>query len=74
MSLLKITIETGRRNQIRVHLAGINCPVVGDRKYGDSNNVLGRLALHAGEIQLFHPKTDEKIIFKSQHNFRKRYD
>tara|TARA_B100000902_G_C27184046_1_gene850415 strand:- start:136 stop:984 length:849 start_codon:yes stop_codon:yes gene_type:complete len=72
-SLLKIIIETGRRNQIRVHLAGIKCPVVGDKKYSNSKHISDRLALHAGELELLHPVTNEKITFKCEHNFRKIY-
>ena len=50
-SLLKINIKTGRKNQIRVQLANINHPIVGDKKYGSIDNVLKRLALHANLIE-----------------------
>lgn len=50
-SLLKIIIKTGRRNQIRVQLANIGHPIVGDKKYGSKDNILGRLALHANLVE-----------------------
>ncbi len=50
-SLLKIRIKTGRRNQIRVQLANIGHPIVGDKKYGSKDNCLKRLALHANLIE-----------------------
>ena len=50
-SLLKIRIRTGRRNQIRVQLANIGHPIIGDKKYGSKDNCLKRLALHANIIE-----------------------
>ncbi len=50
-SLLKIKIKTGRRNQIRVQLANIGNPIVGDKKYGSKDNRLKRLALHANLVE-----------------------
>ncbi len=49
-SLLKITIQTGRKNQIRVALASINHPIIGDKKYHSKQNTYNRLALHASKI------------------------
>jgi 23S rRNA pseudouridine1911/1915/1917 synthase len=49
-SLLEITLETGRKNQIRVHMKDLGHPVAGDKKYGAVTNPLGRLALHAGTL------------------------
>ncbi len=46
-ALLEITLETGRKNQIRVHLSGLGCPIMGDEKYGAKSDPLRRLALHA---------------------------
>ena len=59
-SLLELQLETGRKNQIRVHMADIGHPVVGDVKYGNGDNSLGRLCLHAFKLCFHHPykKTD----------------
>ena len=58
-SLLEIGLETGRTHQIRVHLAWLKCPVVGDTVYGRKKNALGlkRQFLHAWKLQFFHPRT-----------------
>jgi 23S rRNA pseudouridine1911/1915/1917 synthase len=61
-SMLEITLETGRRNQIRVHLAEAGHPIVGDTMYGNvSENPIGRLALHARQLGFTHPGTGEKL-------------
>lgn len=59
--LLDIKTETGRKNQIRVHLSDIGCPIVGDRKYGASNDYIRRIRLHAYSLSFPHP-VDGKII------------
>lgn len=64
-SLLEIELETGRKNQIRVHLESIGHPIVGDRKYGSSVSI-GRLALHARVLEFYHPVTGEIMHFESQ--------
>jgi RluA family pseudouridine synthase len=64
-SLLKISLETGRKNQIRVHMKDIGFPVAGDVKYGASTNPLGRLGLHASALVVKHPTTDEEMRFES---------
>ncbi|MDA1015763.1 MAG: RluA family pseudouridine synthase [Planctomycetota bacterium] len=64
-SLLGLKLETGRRNQIRVHLADAGCPVVGDQKYGARTNPVGRLGLHASFLQFQHPLTQELLTFES---------
>jgi 23S rRNA pseudouridine1911/1915/1917 synthase len=64
-SLVKISIETGRKNQIRVHLKDLGHPVAGDKKYGAKTNSLGRLCLHAGLLELRHPFTGKLMTFKS---------
>ncbi|MDR1092174.1 MAG: RluA family pseudouridine synthase [Prevotella sp.] len=64
-SLLQFDLETRRKNQIRVQMRQIGCPVVGDKKYGASKNPIKRIALHAGELQLKHPATGELLEFKS---------
>jgi len=60
-SLLDIRIETGRKNQIRVHMADLGCPIAGDRKYGARGDPLGRLALHAYLLAFTHPVSRERI-------------
>ncbi len=60
-TLLEVGLETGRRNQIRVHLASIGCPVVGDKKYGAQSDPLRRLALHACLLAFPHPVTGEMV-------------
>ena len=64
-SLLSFNLETRRKNQIRVHMQQIGHSVVGDKKYGASNNPIKRIALHAGELVLKHPTTGELLEFKS---------
>jgi tRNA pseudouridine32 synthase/23S rRNA pseudouridine746 synthase/23S rRNA pseudouridine1911/1915/1917 synthase len=61
-SMLEVTLETGRRNQIRVHLAEAGHPIVGDNMYGkDRENPLGRLALHARHLAFIHPRTRKRL-------------
>lgn len=60
-SLLKIQIDTGRKNQIRVHMHDIHHPIVGDDKYGHTKNPLDRLGLHASKLEFIHPKTKKLI-------------
>lgn len=60
-SLLRINLLTGRKNQIRVHMKDIDHPVIGDKKYGNNQNPIGRLGLHANKIKLIHP-IDNKLI------------
>ena len=62
-SLLEIRLETGRKNQIRTHLAEAGHPVVGDRMYGSNVNPLGRLGLHAKVLGFEHPQTGKKLVF-----------
>lgn len=64
-SLLEIDLLTGRKNQIRVHMADLGHPIVGDRKYGrDSDKV--DLALHARSISFPHPARDEVITVEAK--------
>lgn len=65
-SLLEIGLLTGRKNQIRVHLAEKGHPVVGDRKYGKSNDAYKRLALHSKSISFKHPTTDRQMTFETK--------
>ncbi len=64
-SLLQFDLETRRKNQLRVQMQQMGCPIVGDKKYGASKNPIKRIALHAGELQLKHPTTGELLEFKS---------
>lgn len=65
-SLLEINLMTGRKNQIRVHLAEKNHPVVGDTKYGQENDPHKRLALHAYSISFLHPYNSKKMYFETK--------
>lgn len=64
-SLLSIELETGRKNQIRVQLAAIGHPVVGDKKYGSGNSPIKRLALHAQILEFIHPMTHKVMHFET---------
>ena len=65
-SLLKINLFTGRKNQIRVHLAEKGHPVAGDKVYGKTDKGIKRLALHAASITISHPYTKEKMTFDTE--------
>jgi 23S rRNA pseudouridine1911/1915/1917 synthase len=65
-SLLKLTLETGRKHQIRVQLAAIGHPIVGDRKYEAATDPAHRLALHSCELKLRHPVTGAAMEFHSE--------
>jgi 23S rRNA pseudouridine1911/1915/1917 synthase len=65
MSLLEVRLETGRKHQIRVHLANLGNPVMGDRRYGTRRRHCERLALHAAKLRLVHPVTGELLRFSS---------
>lgn len=61
-ALVLCRLETGRRNQIRVHLADLGCPLVGDRKYGyRSSRRAGRVMLHSWRLRLRHPASGEEL-------------
>ena len=62
LSLLRLRLETGRTHQIRVHMAALGCPVLGDYLYGQADDrLLGRFALHACYLQFCHPFTGETV-------------
>lgn len=65
-SLLKVNLETGRKNQIRVHMQDLGHSVVGDKKYGSTLNPIGRLGLHAWVLGFTHPITKEKFRFETK--------
>jgi 23S rRNA pseudouridine1911/1915/1917 synthase len=63
-SLLALELETGRRNQIRAHLAWAGHPVAGDKKYGAKTDPVKRLALHADRLVFLHPRTGAVMEFE----------
>jgi tRNA pseudouridine32 synthase/23S rRNA pseudouridine746 synthase/23S rRNA pseudouridine1911/1915/1917 synthase len=65
-SLLEVGLLTGRKNQIRVHLADYGHPVVGDRKYGKAGDSFRRLALHSKSISFKHPTTGSQMTFRTR--------
>ena len=65
-SLLDISIDTGRKNQIRVHMKELGCPIAGDKQYGAHTNPIGRLCLHANELSFVHPATGLPITFTAK--------
>jgi tRNA pseudouridine32 synthase/23S rRNA pseudouridine746 synthase/23S rRNA pseudouridine1911/1915/1917 synthase len=65
-TLLEVSLLTGRKNQIRVHLAGIGHPIVGDRKYGGVGDSYPGLALHALSISFTHPVSGQRLTFSAQ--------
>jgi RluA family pseudouridine synthase len=64
-TLLSLELETGRRNQIRAHLAFLGRPVAGDKKYWAKTDPLQRLCLHAEKIAFYHPKDGKIMEFES---------
>jgi 23S rRNA pseudouridine1911/1915/1917 synthase len=64
-ALLEVDLLTGRKHQIRVHLADIGHPVVGDQRYGKKKDPQKRLALHAKSISFDHPYSGERMTFET---------
>lgn len=64
-SLLDISLDTGRKNQIRVHMKDIGHPIAGDKKYGAFTDPFGRLGLHASILTIKHPSSGEQMRFES---------
>ena len=62
-SLVEFQLETGRKNQIRVHAADMGHPVCGDPKYGNGDDPIHRLCLHACVLCFYHPVTNERMEF-----------
>ena len=63
-SLIAVKLGIGRKNQIRVHMADLGCPIVGDFKYGAAANPIGRIGLHAHSMKLIHPKSQKELVIK----------
>ena len=64
-SLLQLRLDTGRKNQIRVHMQEFKHPIIGDARYGASTDPIGRLALHATELGFTHPTKGQSVRFSS---------
>lgn len=65
-SLLEIRLETGRKNQIRVHMKDIGHSIIGDKKYGSTANPIGRLGLHAHILAFKHPVSGELMRYETE--------
>lgn len=65
MSMLRVTLETNRKNQIRAQFEDIGHPVVGDKKYGSTLRSLGRLGLHVHELSFVHPTSGQTMKFET---------
>ena len=63
LALLQVELETGRKNQIRVHMKDMGHPVTGDKKYDAKLNTLGRLGLHAHIVRVTNPFTKKEMTF-----------
>ena len=65
-SLVKLLLETGRTHQIRVHMASIGHPLLGDKLYGKKSNLIDRVALHSYKLSFIHPVTKKKIEIEKE--------
>ncbi|MCH5227602.1 MAG: RluA family pseudouridine synthase [Muribaculaceae bacterium] len=65
LSLVEFMLDTGRKNQIRVHASEMGHPIMGDRKYGAKQSRIGRLCLHANTLRFAHPVTKKDMYFES---------
>ncbi len=61
---LKLKLQTGRKNQLRVHCSEAGFPIVGDKKYGAASNPIRRLCLHAQSVSFTHPTIGKKMHFE----------
>lgn len=64
-TMVELTLATGRKNQIRVHMKDLGHPISGDRRYGGQPNEIHRLALHAQTLRFVHPVTRQDMNFSS---------
>jgi 23S rRNA pseudouridine1911/1915/1917 synthase len=64
-ALVEVDLLTGRKHQIRVHLAGLGCPVAGDRDFGAQTDPAGRVCLHAWRLAFDHPLTARRVEVES---------
>ncbi len=65
-SMLKVNLETGRKNQIRVHMQDIGHSIIGDKKYGATHSPIKRLGLHAQQLSFVHPVSGQKLNFETK--------
>jgi 23S rRNA pseudouridine1911/1915/1917 synthase len=65
ITLVEVKLETGRKNQIRVHMKELGHPVVGDKKYGAKTNLIGRTCLHARVLAFIHPITGSEVRYET---------
>lgn len=65
LSLIKCSLETGRKHQVRVHMAAIGHPILGDQLYNQKSHLINRQALHAYQLKFIHPITKEKMTLTS---------
>ena len=76
-SLIELDLETGRKNQIRVHMQDLGHPIIGDGRYGGENtpNPIGRMALHAFKLCFYHPITGDLMEFETPYpaDFKKLF-
>ena len=63
-TMLDITIDTGRKNQIRVHMSDMGCPIIGDKKYHSKSDPIRRMGLHANKLVIIHPLTKKEMTFE----------
>lgn len=64
-SMMEVSLDTGRKNQIRVHMKDLGHPIAGDRKYGAKTSPIHRLALHAMTLRFVHPVTRKDMFFET---------
>lgn len=65
-TVVEVQLETGRKNQIRVHMQDLGHPIVGDKKYGAKSSLPGRIALHAKTLVFSHPITGKEMRFETK--------
>jgi len=65
ISKVRFVLQTGKKNQIRVHCTALGCPIIGDKRYGSALNPVNRLCLHANTLKIQHPKSLEMMTFLS---------
>jgi len=63
-SLFEVTLDTGKKNQIRVHLSHMGCPIIGDRKYDDTFSENTNVRLMAAHLEIDHPVTGKRMVWK----------
>lgn len=64
-SLMEVSLDTGRKNQIRVHMKDLGHPITGDRRYGAKSSPIHRMALHAQTLRFVHPMTRKDMNFST---------